>query len=93
MLCFLTVRKLKPGSYESFREAWDPGEDVPAGFTEGFTRAYHLRNLEDENEVISFGFLRGGSRRPRAHALRRRVPVAAPTAGRADQRTRGVDRH
>ena len=56
MLCFLTVRRLKPGAYDDFRQAWDPGEDVP----DGFTRAYHLRNLEDENEVISFGFFEGG---------------------------------
>lgn len=59
MLCFLTVRKLKPGSYEAFREASDPGEDVPDSFIEGFTRACHLRDLEDENEVISFGFFEG----------------------------------
>jgi heme-degrading monooxygenase HmoA len=56
MLCFLTVRKLKPGSYDAFRQAWEPEEgDIP----EGFQRAYHLRSLEDENEVISFGFFDG----------------------------------
>jgi hypothetical protein len=55
MLCFLTVRKLKPGSYDDFRQAWEPEE-----WPEGFSRAYHLRNLEDENEVISFGFFDGG---------------------------------
>jgi heme-degrading monooxygenase HmoA len=54
MLCALTVRKLKPGAYEEFRRAWEP-EQVP----EGFTRAYHLRNLEDTDEVISFGFFDG----------------------------------
>jgi heme-degrading monooxygenase HmoA len=56
MLCFLTVRKLNPGSYDAFRQAWEPEEGV---IPEGFTRAYHLRNLEDENEVISFGFFEG----------------------------------
>jgi hypothetical protein len=55
MICFLTVRRLKPGSYDAFREAWDPGDDWP----DGFTRAYHVRSIEDENEVISFGLFDG----------------------------------
>jgi hypothetical protein len=54
VLCALTVRKLRPGTYEQFRSAWEP--EV---FPEGFTRAYHLRGLEDENEVVSFGFFDG----------------------------------
>jgi hypothetical protein len=54
MLCALSLRTLKPGSYDYFRRAWEP-EDWP----EGFTRAYHLRSLEDENQVISFGFYEG----------------------------------
>jgi hypothetical protein len=55
MFCFLTVRKLKPGAYDDFRAAWEPEGDPP----EGFARAYHLRNISDENEVISFGFFEG----------------------------------
>lgn len=51
MLCALSVRRLKPGAYEGFRRAWEPEE-----FPEGFTRAYHVRSLEDQNEVVSFGF-------------------------------------
>ena len=54
MLVALTVRKLKPGSYEQFRKAWEP-EDWP----EQWERAYHIRNVNDENEVISFGFFNG----------------------------------
>jgi heme-degrading monooxygenase HmoA len=54
MLCALSVRRLMPGSYEDFRRAWEPEE-----FPEGFTRAYHLRNLNDENQVVSFGFYDG----------------------------------
>ncbi len=56
MLCALTVRKLKPGMYEQFRDAWDPGPDL---WVEGWTRAYHVRNLRDENEIVSFGFFEG----------------------------------
>jgi hypothetical protein len=44
-------RRLKPGSYESFREAWDPGGDRPPGLQ----RVIHARNIRDEDEVISFG--------------------------------------
>jgi heme-degrading monooxygenase HmoA len=54
MLCALSVRQLKPGTYDQFREAWQPDE-----WAEGFVRAYHLRSLNDENHVISFGFFDG----------------------------------
>ena len=54
MLCALTVRRLKPGTFEQFRKAWEP--EV---WFEGWTRAYHLRNLRDENEIVSFGFFDG----------------------------------
>ena len=47
----LTVRKLKPGSYEEWRCAW---EGDPAAWPEGI-HAYILRNLNDPNEIIAFG--------------------------------------
>lgn len=46
-----TARRLKPGSWEQFRNAWDPGKEPPPGFQ----RAYHARNIRDQDEVISFG--------------------------------------
>ncbi|TMK73868.1 MAG: hypothetical protein E6G49_04955 [Actinobacteria bacterium] len=46
-----SARRLKPGAWEQFRNAWDPGEGKPPGFQ----RAYHARNIRDEDEVISFG--------------------------------------
>jgi heme-degrading monooxygenase HmoA len=51
MLVFFSARRLKPGAWEQFRRAWDPGDDKPPGFQ----RAYHARNIRDEDEVISFG--------------------------------------
>ena len=54
MLCFLTARRLKPESYDRFRQAQEPDE-WPAGFL----RAYHLRNFQDEDQVISFGLFEG----------------------------------
>lgn len=51
MLVMLTARRLKPGAWDQFRRAWDPGDSKPPGFQ----RAYHARNIRDEDEVISFG--------------------------------------
>jgi hypothetical protein len=51
MYCLLTVRQIKPGSYDDFRKAWEPSR-YPAPFV----KAYLLRNQEDPDEVTSFGF-------------------------------------
>jgi hypothetical protein len=51
MIVMLSARRLKPGSWEQFRRAWDPGENPPPGMQ----RIYHVRNIRDEDEVISFG--------------------------------------
>ena len=51
MIVMFTARRLKPGAFEQFRRAWDPGDEKPPGFQ----RAYHARNIRDEDEVISFG--------------------------------------
>jgi heme-degrading monooxygenase HmoA len=51
MIVMFTARRLKPGAWEQFREAWGPGDRPPPGFQ----RAYHARNIRDEDEVISFG--------------------------------------
>jgi hypothetical protein len=56
MLCAHTVRRLKPGMFEQFMEAFRPGEDdLPAGWV----RFHALRGLADENEVVTFGFFDG----------------------------------
>ena len=51
MIVMFSARRLKPGGWEQFRRAWDPGEEPPPGLQ----RAYHARNIRDEDEVISFG--------------------------------------
>ena len=51
MIVMLSARRLKPGSWDQFRRAWDPGEAPPPGIQ----RAYHARNIRDEDEIISFG--------------------------------------
>jgi heme-degrading monooxygenase HmoA len=51
MIVMLSARRLKPGAWDQFRRAWDPGDEKPPGFQ----RAYHARNIRDEDEVVSFG--------------------------------------
>ena len=51
MIVMLSARRLKPGAWEQFRRAWDPGDARPPGFQ----RAYHARNVRDEDEIVSFG--------------------------------------
>jgi heme-degrading monooxygenase HmoA len=51
MIVMFSARRLKPGAWEQFRRAWDPGDTRPPGFQ----RAYHARNVRDEDEVVSFG--------------------------------------
>ena len=56
MLCAHTVRRLKPGTFDRFGEAFMPDEDeAPAGWV----RFHMLRGLADENEVVTFGFFDG----------------------------------
>jgi hypothetical protein len=56
MLCAHTVRKLKPGTFDQFAEAFLPDEDeVPRGWV----RFNMLRGIADENEVVTFGFFDG----------------------------------
>lgn len=54
MLVALTVRKLKPGTLDQFKEAWGIDSAPP-----GWKSAYTVRNVNDETEVISFGFFEG----------------------------------
>jgi len=52
MIVMFSARRLKPGAWEAFRRAWDPGEaDKPPGLQ----RVYHARNIREEDEIISFG--------------------------------------
>jgi heme-degrading monooxygenase HmoA len=51
MIVMFSARRLKPGAWEEFRRAWDPGDTKPPGFQ----RAIHARNIRDEDEIISFG--------------------------------------
>ena len=67
MLCALTVRTLKPGTYDQFREAFMSGFDTdnpPAGWV----RFNMIRNAENPDEVISCGFYDGSVEQLRGQA-------------------------
>ena len=56
MLCALTVRRLKPGTFEEFRSKfWREDEEPPDKWTE-FTM---LRNADNPDEVVTFGYYDG----------------------------------
>jgi heme-degrading monooxygenase HmoA len=58
MLCALTVRTLKPGTFDEFREAFMGGE-IPDDPPEGWVRFNMVQNAENPDEVICFGFFDG----------------------------------
>jgi hypothetical protein len=56
MICALTVRTLEPGTFEQFHEKFMEGvDDIP----EGWVRFNMVRNAENPDEVITFGFFSG----------------------------------
>ena len=57
MLCALTVRQLKPGTFERFAEEFGPRESE--GPPRGWVRFDMIRDLDDENRVVTFGFFDG----------------------------------
>jgi hypothetical protein len=74
VLCALTIRQLKPGTFEDFRAAlrggpiW-PDTDERAQSEKvraGWKRFYALQNVENEDEVITFGFFDGSLEELRA---------------------------
>jgi hypothetical protein len=58
MICTLTARRLKPGSYDAFRAAWDPSGGDDAALR-GWTQIYHCRDIDDPDVVVSFGLFDG----------------------------------
>jgi hypothetical protein len=52
MLCAVTVRSIKPGSYEAFRQEWEPQPWPPE-----LSRVLILRNDQDPDQVLTASFL------------------------------------
>jgi len=58
MLCALTVRTLRPGTFEEFREAFMRHEDLESA-PAGYVRFNMIQGVESPDEVICFGFFDG----------------------------------
>ena len=58
MLCALTVRTLKPGTFEEFREAFMRHEDLESA-PAGYVRFNMIQGVASPDEVICFGFFDG----------------------------------
>jgi heme-degrading monooxygenase HmoA len=58
MICALTARTLKPGTFEQFREAFLRDLDTDS-LPAGFVRFHMIRNTESPEEVVCFGFFDG----------------------------------
>ena len=58
MLCALTVRTLRPGTFDQFREAF-MRDQIPDDPPPGWVRFNMIRNTDDPDEVICFGFFDG----------------------------------
>jgi hypothetical protein len=57
MLCAHTVRRLKPGTFDQFAEAFRPGDgEAPPP---GWVRFVMLRQHGGGDEVVTFGFFDG----------------------------------
>lgn len=67
MLCALTVRRLKPGTFDQFRDAF-MAPMASGSPPEGFVRFNMLRNSEDPDEVVCFGFFDGTAEQLRSRA-------------------------
>jgi hypothetical protein len=73
----LTARKLKPGSYDDWREAWGGGEPPPGA------TAYICRNVKDPDEIVAFGIIEASkedveARRGEDHGDSARQDAMAP---------------
>jgi hypothetical protein len=59
MICTLTARRLKPGSYDDFHAAWVGSDEERPEIASKWNPVYMTRDVNDENVVIAFGFFNG----------------------------------
>jgi hypothetical protein len=52
MMCLVTVRQIKPGSFDDFRQAWTPDP-----WPDALRRIEILRNDDNPDEVMTVGYL------------------------------------
>ena len=67
MICALTVRKLRPGTFDQFREAF-MGPVRAGQMPEGWRRFNMVRSVDNPDEVICLGIFDGTADELRASA-------------------------
>ena len=55
MMCAVTVRQLKPGTYEEFRKVWEPDPWLPL-----LRNALVMRNEDNPDQILTIGFFDAG---------------------------------
>ena len=53
MIVMFSARRLKPGAWEQFRRAWDPGDAKPPGFSAPTTPATSATRTRSSPSVSS----------------------------------------
>jgi hypothetical protein len=74
----LTARKLKPDTYDDWRQAWETG-DPPSG-----VKAYICRSVSDPNEIVAFGVI---------EATREELEAMRPEQGAEEARKAAMAPH
>src|SRR3954454_19617866 len=54
MMCAVAVRRIKPGSYDDFRKAWQHDPWLPR-----YARAFVMRNEDSPDQVLTMAFFDG----------------------------------
>lgn len=82
MICTLTARRLKPGSFDAFRDAFEQAgaEDVPEEIVKRWSRAYVCRDVSDENIALTSVSSTERSRSCARSSARARAALAARPA-------------
>ena len=55
----LTIRRLKPGTFDQWRKAWDDPDDPDSLWVDQEEKAYICRSLKDPDVVVALGLFQG----------------------------------
>jgi hypothetical protein len=59
MICTLTARRLKPGSFDDFHDAWVGADQEQPEIGRKWNPVYLTRDVNDENVIVAFGMFNG----------------------------------
>jgi hypothetical protein len=60
MICTLTARRLKPGTFDAFRAEFESmGEKIPEEILRRWKNVYVTRDVTDPDVALTFGFFDG----------------------------------